>query len=121
VILVKGVITMKYVLVEPSGKYFKNPSFERWELTDQIEDATVFGSIEAAEEMSATIERAISLIGIIPILFRIQRLGQSRSKKSINTRIFARAVQFVFSFNCAGRPKLCAALLATKIKGGSSL
>jgi len=52
---VKGVITMKYVLVEPSGKYFKNPSFERWELTDQIEDATVFGSIEAAEEMSATI------------------------------------------------------------------
>lgn len=50
---------VKLVLVEPSGKYFKDPSFERWELTKDIQLATIFYSWREATKMKETIERAI--------------------------------------------------------------
>lgn len=50
---------VKLVLVEPSGKYFKDPSFEHWGLTKDIQLATIFYSWEEANKMKETIEQAI--------------------------------------------------------------
>ena len=50
---------MAFVLTEPTGKYFVNPSYERWDFTDNIEEATKFERFEEANEMKEIIDRAV--------------------------------------------------------------
>lgn len=54
-------INMRFVLTEPTGKYFLNPSYERWDFTDDVEKATTFESFEKANEMKEIIERAVAV------------------------------------------------------------
>jgi hypothetical protein len=47
----------KYVLVEPSGLYFVNPSFWSWGLTKDIHKATTFNSYIEAKNKKEEIEK----------------------------------------------------------------
>lgn len=52
---------MSFVLVEPTGKYFVNPSYSSWDFTDNVNNATKFSTHDEAVEVKETIERAIGV------------------------------------------------------------
>lgn len=49
----------QYVITEPTGSYFLDPSYESWNFTKDIEEATKFNSLEEAEEMKDILDKAV--------------------------------------------------------------
>ncbi len=49
----------EFALVEPTGKYFVNPSYTKWSFTPNESEATKFNTLAEANEMKEIIQRAI--------------------------------------------------------------